>query len=779
MESKVRCSGCQAVFKVTEKYAGKTVKCPKCSHPIAIPKLAGPAAPASATQAPTPAEDPILDATIVDDPQPESKRAHDPYAMPQPVAHDMPIPEFEAEPSDRRRRGKKASRQQMLLTAGICVGALIGILVALVVVMNAGGKPKPVAKAPPKQEPPKETEKKDVPPVVYGRVAIDLPEAMRLNVKVTIDGQPRAVPRKGPVEYQVPVGEHTVTLERRGFEPVESKTMATVEDPVSIVPDWKKDETIGLPPILVNAPATFLGPDQATDRYSTIEGFSGWMQNFDHAKRLAAVRKKPVLVVFTISDEGKNTKAMVNEAFGKQEFRDFVGSQYIPVVIDRPQTRSAFSRLENMQQNLTMWREYQVGPDDEPSILLFGADGKPFARSEGKIPGGVPGAIARCKELQSQEAEYRRLWENVEKSTDADKLKNIVALLDLLGKKSLIAGAKKEIKDWNTLAKSADPDNALKQYEVVFAPYWLLEMAERGTNEFDRKELLEELNTWTATRKFSDPNRAFRLYLTAATYLRYDGSDDEAVALLAKAAEYEPTDPQLKEIAGLVKRMAKGGNVLSSGTGFVISTRGHMLTNHHVIEGEGNTNVRLLTVPSGDPSADPIETLLPAKVLKSDPQRDIAVIQFDPPAGLQLTPVPVAEGKISRGMRVACFGFPLVGLSTGGQLKLTTGVVSSPPAADNDRMVLLDARVNPGNSGGPLCDARGNVIGMVTAKSRRINDNIETYGLAIPAADLIKFVNSAVPGIQLAPASSLPEQPDFAKIDEQISPGVLMVVKTK
>jgi predicted Zn finger-like uncharacterized protein len=765
VENKVRCPGCQAVFRITEKYAGKTVKCPKCSHAIAIPA-------ASTSGNPSPAatsaddDDSIVDATI------------DYSASQEPTIHqaraEAPLPKLVTMPPDRRYGGRKTSSQRLFIIAGIGVGAVIGILGAIAVVFLANGGGKPVAKKSPKQD-----AKKDPPAVVMARVSIDLPETGRRDVKLSIDGQSRVVPQNGLVEFQVTPGEHTVHIERRGYDPFDSKTTASTDRPASVVPVWKKNELAELPPVLANAPATFLGPDQTTDRHATVEGFSGWMQNFDHAKRLAAARKKPILALFTISDEGKNTRAMVNEAFGKQEFRDFVGAEFIPVVIDRPQSRAAFSHLEDRTQNIALWREYEVTPNSEPCMLLFGEDGKPFARSEGKISGGVQGAISRCKELQSQETEYRRLWENVEKSSDEDKLKNVLALVDLLGKKGLIAGAKKEINDWNTLAKAADPDNALKQYEVVFALYWLRELVDRGGNEFDRKELLDELSAWDATRKFHDPNRGFRFYFVASTYLQSYEAEDEAVELLTKAANYEPTDPQFKTVAGLVRKNVRGSNVLSSGTGFVISSRGHMLTNHHVIEGEGKTNVRLLTVPSGDPNAEPTEMLLPAKVIQSDPDRDIAVIQFDPPERLQLSPVPIADGKISRGMRVACFGYPLVGLSTGGQLKLTTGVVSSPPAADNDRMVLLDARVNPGNSGGPLCDSRGNVIGMVTAKSRRINDNSETYGLAIPAADLIKFVTGAVPGIQLAPASSLPEQPDFAKIDEQIAPAVLMVVKSK
>jgi hypothetical protein len=124
-----------------------------------------------------------------------------------------------------------------------------------------------------------------------------------------------------------------------------------------------------------------------------------------------------------------------------------------------------------------------------------------------------------------------------------------------------------------------------------------------------------------------------------------------------------------------------------------------------------------------------------------------------------------------RGEQVGTLGFPL-GTILGHGPTLTQGPISSPTDPANRNMIKLDVKVNPGNSGGPLCDTRGNVIGMVTARTVLLPNN---YGLAVPSKDIASFLQSVqVPFLPSEPSkTTMP----WDAIDRRISPAVAMVIK--
>jgi S1-C subfamily serine protease len=116
--------------------------------------------------------------------------------------------------------------------------------------------------------------------------------------------------------------------------------------------------------------------------------------------------------------------------------------------------------------------------------------------------------------------------------------------------------------------------------------------------------------------------------------------------------------------------------------------------------------------------------------------------------------------------------------SLGSGLKLTQGRIAALPDPTADNMLLLDLRVNPGNSGGPLCDNRGNVVGMVTAKTNALLE--DSYGMARPANELLKFLEAHLPAEAARPASFASEQPlEWDAVDARVSSSVLMLVKVK
>lgn len=140
-----------------------------------------------------------------------------------------------------------------------------------------------------------------------------------------------------------------------------------------------------------------------------------------------------------------------------------------------------------------------------------------------------------------------------------------------------------------------------------------------------------------------------------------------------------------------------------TGSGSVIDKQGHILTNHHVIEG-----AQKITVSLGG------NKTYPAKLVGSDPDTDLAVIKIEPPQ-TGLTVVPLGDSdKLVVGQKVLAIGNPF-----GLDRTLTTGIISGlqrPIRARNgrpiDAAIQTDASINSGNSGGPLLDKFGRMIGI-------------------------------------------------------------------
>jgi serine protease Do len=140
------------------------------------------------------------------------------------------------------------------------------------------------------------------------------------------------------------------------------------------------------------------------------------------------------------------------------------------------------------------------------------------------------------------------------------------------------------------------------------------------------------------------------------------------------------------------------------GSGVIISPDGYIVTNNHVVEGAVDVRVTMSD-----------RQVLPAKVIGADPLTDLAVIKID---GSNLPNVPWGDStKLHPGQTVLAFGNPF-----GFRFTVTRGIVSGlnrpNPYSDNPRkpgeFIQTDAAINQGNSGGPLVDARGEVVGINT-----------------------------------------------------------------
>jgi len=173
------------------------------------------------------------------------------------------------------------------------------------------------------------------------------------------------------------------------------------------------------------------------------------------------------------------------------------------------------------------------------------------------------------------------------------------------------------------------------------------------------------------------------------------------------------------------------GSQKSSGTGFAISSNGYIVTNYHVIEDAKSIEVKGV---NGNFSKK-----LSAKVIVSDERNDLAIIKINDPYFTSLGTIPYTfrQGIADVGENVFVLGYPMIS-SMGEEIKLTNGIVSSKTGFKGDvSQYQISAPVQPGNSGGPLFDKSGNLIGIVSAK----HSLAENAGYAIKVSYLKSLID--------------------------------------
>ncbi len=174
-----------------------------------------------------------------------------------------------------------------------------------------------------------------------------------------------------------------------------------------------------------------------------------------------------------------------------------------------------------------------------------------------------------------------------------------------------------------------------------------------------------------------------------------------------------------------------GGSAQALGSGFVVDSGGTILTNAHVVM-ENGVKASSVTVAFRQ-GQDQTTAQIKAKVLGVDPTSDVAVLRVDP-SGHQLTPLPLGDSsKVGIGQWVVAIGNPL-----GFDFSLTQGIVSglgrdlrAPNGALIPDGIQTDAAINQGNSGGPLLDQNGNVIG-INEQIASTSGSFSGLGFAIP-----------------------------------------------
>jgi putative serine protease PepD len=175
----------------------------------------------------------------------------------------------------------------------------------------------------------------------------------------------------------------------------------------------------------------------------------------------------------------------------------------------------------------------------------------------------------------------------------------------------------------------------------------------------------------------------------------------------------------------------------ATGSGFVVSSDGKIVTNEHVVDGAQQVTVKL-----GTSNAE-----LPAQVLAADASKDLALLQVDT-GGRSLRPLTFDDSsKVQVGQTTYAIGNPY-GLDhtfTAGIVSALGREIQAPDGTPIEGAIQTDAAINPGNSGGALLDDRGNVIGVNSqianagSSSGGESGNVG-IGFAIPSNEVAQFV---------------------------------------
>jgi S1-C subfamily serine protease len=209
---------------------------------------------------------------------------------------------------------------------------------------------------------------------------------------------------------------------------------------------------------------------------------------------------------------------------------------------------------------------------------------------------------------------------------------------------------------------------------------------------------------------------------------------EEDLLALAAAEEqllinlYAEVSPSVVNIAVLTPAGSSGGS------GFVLDTDGHIVTNNHVVEGARQILIRF---------AD--DTTVEAELVGADADSDLAVILVDVPVDL-LKPVRLGDSSALRvGQRAIAVGNPF-----GFEQTMTTGIISALGRVVRQengfslpQLIQTDAAINPGNSGGPLLDSKGQVIGVNTLIFSNSGSS-SGVGFAVPVDTVRRVVPALV-----------------------------------
>ena len=220
----------------------------------------------------------------------------------------------------------------------------------------------------------------------------------------------------------------------------------------------------------------------------------------------------------------------------------------------------------------------------------------------------------------------------------------------------------------------------------------------------------------------------------------------------------------------LNKPNTKTGEWAGNGSGIIISKSGYIITNHHVIEDADDIEVEFII-------NDEVQKFN-AEIVQSDKVNDLAIIKifdinFD---GLDNLPYNFKARSSDVGTKVYAYGYPMALSLMGKEIKVTDGMINSKTGyGGNVTTYQITAPIQPGNSGGPLFDDKGNFIGINSAGlSKDVADNV---GYTIKSSYVLNLIDVLPKSIDLPSSTKLQSLPLTEQIKEISKYVVLVKVK--
>jgi S1-C subfamily serine protease len=454
--------------------------------------------------------------------------------------------------------------------------------------------------------------------------------------------------------------------------------------------------------------------------------FGDWLQDFNAAKQKAASDKHDIVIFFDASGASgasDDCQEMAAEVFSQSKFTEKIKKKYVLVHIDFPRSDQAKTYVKDPNRNTNLKSQFKVAAP--PAIILTDKDENVLGCQEGYHGmGGVDGFSALLDRWQKGGGELlklvgsigdpKRTWEEQQEA---------------------IENAQKMAKDLGVerfyKLPAPPPETATPPRNVLYIADEKLKAA------------------WETP--VAKPTLSYR-WVPGNRYAY-------RVTFRSQA------DGQQAEISGAsIFSVGPPGEQVATGTGFVVSSRGFLMTCAHVVGEDTKIEVRL------EGKSYPKGAFDRGCVYERDRKHDLALVYIGPTKPPTRPPLTLVDSTgVQQAESVWVVGYPIAQV-LGNSVKVTQGSVSGFSKEEGRDQIQVDAPVNPGNSGGPLFNGSGDVIGVVNAKLA--HQQISNVGFAVPSSIAQTFLrDQSVPFADKAANKKL----DGPELAHRVKPSVALL----